>query len=378
MNVQYVSIEDIRPYEKNPRKNDEAVEYVANSIREFGWKQPIVVDADGVIIAGHTRYKAAKKLNMKEVPVLVADDLTDEQVKAYRLADNKTGEIAEWDYPLVDEILAEISDIDMSEFGFCEATIPVKDDEFEIIVPDEPRTIPGDLYLLRNHRVMCGDSTNAKDVQKLMAGKQADLLLTDPPYNVGYEGTNGKKIQNDDMGEDEFYSFLLSAFSIAEGCMRKGAAFYIWHADTNTVVFRNACEKSGLHIRQVLIWAKNHFVLGRQDYQWMHEPCLYGWKAGQSHYWGADRRQTTILEFDKPLRNAEHPTMKPIEMMDYLIQNSTRKGEIVLDLFGGSGSTLVACEQDNRVCYMMERDPRYVDVIIDRWEVLTGHKAVRL
>lgn len=384
MQIEIRSIKDIRPYEHNPRNNDGAVDAVAASIKEFGWQQPIVVDRDGVIIAGHTRYKAAKKLKLKEVPVVVAENLTDDQVKAYRLADNKTGELAEWDFSALEEELAELSDFDMQQFGFDPAILSdaheVVEDDYEEAVPEEPKSKMGDVYQLGRHRLMCGDSTNAESVQKLCQGGQVDLLLTDPPYGVDYTGKtkDALKIENDASSDESLRDMLADAFAAADNVMKPGAVFYIWHADTKALVFRVACQMAGWEVREVLVWAKNTMVMGRQDYQWKHEPCLYGWKEGAGHLWTSDRKQTTVLNFDRPTRNKEHPTMKPVKLFDYQIQNNTKGGDVVLDLFGGSGTTIVACEQNGRCARVMELDPRYVDVIIDRWEKLTGEKAVLL
>lgn len=383
MEIRMMNIADVVPYEKNPRKNDEAVKYVAASIKEFGWKQPIVIDKDNVVIAGHTRLKAAKKLKLQEVPCVVADDLTEEQIKAYRLADNKVAEQAVWDFDLLSGELDSIVDIDMTDFGFADIVTEEEDaeeDEYEVELPVEPRSKLGDVYQLGRHRLMCGDSTNLTDVEKLMGGNLADMLLTDPPYNVDYEGkTKDKlKIENDKMENDDFRQFLVDAFSNADMVMKSGAVFYIWHADSEGYNFRGACSDAGWKVRQCLIWAKNVMVMGRQDYQWKHEPCLYGWKEGAGHLWASDRKQTTIINFDKPTRNDLHPTMKPIPLFDYQIKNNTKGGDIVLDLFGGSGTTIMACEQNGRNAYTMEFDPRYVDVIIDRWEQFTGEKAVLL
>ena len=417
MKIQDLDIKSIKAYSKNPRKNDAAVDAVAASIREFGWKQPLVIDPTTMeIVAGHTRYKAAKKLGCKTVPCVMADDLTAEQIKAYRLADNKTAELAEWDFDLLGDELGGIEDIDMAEFGFDLSAISDDDEVTEDQVPEldeESETIvkPGDIWQLGEHRLMCGDSTDKETVERLMDGAEADLLLTDPPYNVAYEGGTVDRltIMNDNMSEQAFDTFLTDAFTNAHDAMRGGGAFYIWHADSNGLAFRNACKLAGLETRQCVIWVKNSLCLGRQDYQWKHEPCLYGWKEGAAHYFKDSRTETTVIEDapdinkmskeqlkeyvkellknepastviheDKPLRNEDHPTMKPVKLMAYLIRNSSRKGEIVLDLFGGSGSTLIACEQVGRRCYMMELDPRYCDVIIKRWEKLTGEKAVCL
>lgn len=394
LNIIEIKIGDIIPYEKNPRKNDEAVKYVAESIKQFGFKVPIVIDKNNVIVAGHTRYKASKKLGLKEVPCIVADDLTEEQIKAYRLADNKVSELAEWDFDLLDEELDGILDIDMGDFGFDlsveEEEKEVVEDEFEAELPEEPRAKLGDIYQLGNHRLMCGDSTLFDNVQKLMNGEQADLLLTDPPYNValGMESveeakrrkrrTDGLTIKNDKMEEDEFYEFLLSVFTNAYTVMKAGACFYVWYASKEHCNFEESLLEAGLVTRQQLIWRKSSLVMGRQDYQWNHEPCLYGWKDGAGHLWASDRKQTTVFDFDKPNKNALHPTMKPVPLFDYQIKNNTKQGDKVLDLFGGSGTTIMACEQNGRVGYVMEYDPKYVDVIINRWEQFTGKKAVLL
>lgn len=388
MNVQQVKIEKVKPYDKNPRKNKAAVDYVANSIKEFGFQQPIVVDKDMVVIAGHTRLKAAKKLKLKEVPVVIADNLTEEQVKAYRLADNKTAEKAEWDFDLLtDELLSlQELDFDMEQFGFDfdfgEDEEAVEDDNWEADVPEEPISKRGDIWVLGRHRLMCGDSTDAADVALLMDGNKADMLLTDPPYNVDYTGKASeletRKIENDKMEDSAFQDFLTSAFENAAENMKAGGVFYIWHADSEGLNFRVACKKAGFQVRQCLIWNKNAMVMGRQDYQWKHEPCLYGWKDGASHLWASDRKQTTVLEFEKPQKNNLHPTMKPIKLFDYQIKNNTKGDDIVLDLFGGSGTTIMAAEQNGRRGFVMEYNPRFVDVIVDRWEQFTGMKAKKI
>lgn len=381
MKVEIKSIDEVTPYENNPRNNDQAVDAVANSIKEFGWQQPIVVDKNMIIIVGHTRYKAAKKLGLTKIPVVVATNLSDEQAKAYRLADNKSGELADWNEDLLTDELGGIDDIDMSDFGFDNLEEPesedVQDDDFDEEPPEEPKSKLGQVFQLGRHRLMCGDSTNAVDVQKLMGGVQADLLLTDPPYNVGYTGKQKSKmtIKNDRQSDDDFYQFLFATFKNAKDNMKSGAAYYVWYASSEAANFNLALNNNGLKVREELIWAKNQMVIGRQDYQWQHEPCLYGWNEDGTHSWYSDRKQTTILRFDKPQRADLHPTMKPIPLFDYQIKNSTKSGDIVLDLFGGSGTSIMACEQDNRTCYTMEYDPKYVDVIIDRWEQFTGEKA---
>lgn len=382
MNLLEMKISEVKPYDKNPRKNDVSVDKVANSIKEFGFKVPIVLDKNNVIVCGHTRYKAAKKLGMKVVPCVVADDLTDEQIKAYRLADNKVGEESEWDLDLLGMELDNILDIDMEQFGFAimEEEDEAEEDNYDKPAPESPQSKIGDIYQLGRHRVMCGDSTKLEDVRKLVGGCQIDMLLTDPPYGVSYTGKtkDALTIENDAKSDDEFIPFLEAAFKAADDVMKPGAVFYIWHAILKTYAFESACQMIGWGIRQVLIWVKNSMVLGRQDYQWKHEPCLYGWKNGAGHLWASDRKQTTVLEFAKPTANKEHPTMKPIALFDYQIKNNTKGGDAVLDLFGGSGTTVIACEQNGRNAFVMEYDPKYVDVIIDRWETLTGEKAVLL
>lgn len=402
-------LSEITPYEKNPRRNDEAVEYVAESIKEFGFKVPIVVDKDGVIVAGHTRYKAAKKLKLKEVPCIIADDLTEDQVKAFRLADNKVGEIAEWDEELLWEELEGI-DLDMEVFGFEpfdieEEPVEAEEDYYEPETPLVPNAKHGDIYQLGNHRLMCGDCTKEEEVEELLDGEIMDLVVTDPPYNVDYEGTAGK-IENDNMDDSSFFNFLYDFYTQMLASLKPGGVFYIWHADSEGANFRQALKEAGGNVRQCLIWNKNSLVLGRQDYHWKHEPCLYGWKEGAGHYFIDDRSQTTVIEDKidvdklskdelkqlvkdmledkvpttvineaKPSANDLHPTMKPIKLIARLVNNSSRPGEKVVDFFGGSGSTLITCEQLNRKCYTMELDPRFVDVIIDRWETYTGRKA---
>ncbi|WP_428213058.1 DNA modification methylase [Enterococcus faecalis] len=389
MDIKVQKTEDLIPYEKNPRHNEDAITAVAKSIEKFGFKVPIVVDASNVIVNGHTRLKAAKYLGLKEVPTIIADDLTPEQIKAFRLADNKVGEIATWDEELLNAELDELADLDldfdMTEFGFDLPDIEgeeveVIEDEFEEELPAEPISKLGDIYQLGRHRLMCGDSTNSLEVEKLMGNKKADLLITDPPYNVAYEG-KGKEaltIKNDSKETNEFHSFLYEAFSAAINNMKLGSSFYVWYASSEVVNFHTALEEAGFLVKQELIWNKNSMVLSRQDYHWKHEPCLYGWASGGSHSWYSDRKQTTILNFDRPTVNKEHPTMKPVALFDYQIKNSSKQGDCILDLFGGSGTTLIACEQNEREAYLMELDPRYVDVIIARWEAFTGEVAVKI
>lgn len=383
MQVQDINISLIKPYKNNAKRHtDTQIANVAESIRQFGWAQPIVVDRDYTIIIGHCRYSAAERLGLTTVPVVVAADLTDEQVRKLRNLDNKLNE-SEWDLDLLkDDILGLDFDGFDIDWGIEEEAITdiVEDDAPEVDEENEPITHLGDIWQLGEHRLMCGDSTDAGSVAILMDGRKADLLLTDPPYNVAYEGKtkDALTIQNDKMGSSQFKEFLTDAFSAAVAVMTEGGAFYIWFASREHCNFENALNEAGLQVRQELIWKKNTMVLGRQDYQWKHEPCLYGWKDGAAHNWYSNRSQTTILEFDRPQRSEDHPTMKPVELFAYQIQNSTKKGDIVLDLFGGSGTTIIACEQTGRIGYCMELDPKYCDVIIKRYENLTGNKAVKI
>ncbi|MFK4843366.1 DNA modification methylase [Lactococcus petauri] len=385
MQIENKNIEDLIPYINNPRNNDEAVDAVASSIKNFGFKVPIVIDEQNEIITGHTRYKAAKKLGLKEVPTITASDLSPEKVQAFRLADNKVSEIATWNEELLNIELGELIelDFDMEEFGFDEIK-EIKeveeDDEFDTTPPEDPTSQEGEIYQLGRHRLMVGDSTSIEHVAALMGGQQADLLLTDPPYNVAYQGAtkDALTIKNDDKTNAEFHLFLVKAFEAARSAMKKGAAFYCWYASSEVVNFHTSIEEAGFMVKQELIWSKNQMVLGRQDYQWKHEPCLYGWLEGASHSWYSGRNQTTVLNFDKPQRNGDHPTMKPVALFDYQMQNSSKQGDIVLDLFGGSGTTMIAAEQNGRAAYLMELDPRYADVIINRWEELTGEKAIKI
>lgn len=373
---------DLKPYGRNPRKNEQAVEAVAASIREFGFKVPIVITAAGEIIAGHTRLKAAKTLGITEVPCIVADDLTPQQVKAFRLADNKVGELAGWDFDLLALEIEEITDFDMEMFGFEILDEPnvVQEDDYDPTPPEEPVTQLGDIWVLGRHRLLCGDSTDPNCLAHLTDGQMVDMMLTDPPYNVNYTGgtKDAMKIKNDAMSDDKFREFLRDAFAAAESVMKPGAVFYIWHADMEGYNFRGACHDIGWQVRQCLIWEKNSLVLGRQDYHWIHEPCLYGWKEGSGHLWASDRKQTTILKFDRPTRSGEHPTMKPVLLFDYQIQNNTKKLDIVLDPFLGSGTTIAACEQNGRTCFGLELDPKYCDVIARRYITLAGTEGVHL
>ena len=391
MTVKMMSIDDIKPYENNPRKNDDAVDEVAASIKAFGFKNPIIVDKNLVIIAGHTRLKAAIKLGLTMVPVIVADDLSEDQANGLRLADNKTAEIAKWDKKKLNEELKlinwELLGIEMTDVGFDDIFASefqeVVDDDFDEgqYLSDEPYSQQGDVYVLDDHRVMCGDSTNPEQVKVLMNGKLADMVFTDPPYNGaigkrgqqykekgGYDcGMNDRTILNDDMGDAEFKEFLTVVFKNLIDSIKEGAPTYVCHADSEGINFRLAFMEAGFKLAQCIIWAKNTFTIGRQDYQWQHEPILYGWKPGAGHYFVDDRSQSTIWEYDKPKKNELHPTMKPLELVGRAINNSSLVGQLVLDLFGGSGSTLIAASKAKRACYSMELDEKYADVIVKRY-----------
>jgi site-specific DNA-methyltransferase (adenine-specific) len=380
-----VPVVEIKTDEHNARKHsDEQIKELRRSLREFGFVNPLLIDKDKKIIAGHGRLTAAITEGMTAVPCIFVEHLTEAQRRAYMLADNRLAEHATWDIDLLNEELKFLDDlgfdVTLTGFDLPEDNKEAVDDGYEPELPITPKSKVGQIYHLGRHRLMCGDSTNAEHVALLMDGAQADLLLTDPPYNVDYKGKTKDEltIENDAQPDDAFRSFLVQAFTNAQEHMKPGAVFYIWHADSNGYLFRAAVQEAGLTVRQCLIWVKNAMVMGRQDYQWKHEPCLYGWKEGAGHLWASDRKQTTVLEFDRPARSKEHPTMKPIPLFDYQMQNNTKGGDVVLDLFGGSGTSIMAAEQNGRTCCCMEYDPRYVDVIIDRWEKFTGETAVLL
>lgn len=389
MQIQEVAVEALIPYAKNSRTHSDAqVAQIAASIKEFGWTNPILVDGTKGIIAGHGRLMAARKLGLVKVPVIELKDMTESQKKAYVIADNQLAMNAGWDIELLKIEVADLNEdgFDLELLGFDNKMLDsllepeVKEgltDEDQVPeVPKEPKTKLGDVYILGEHRLMCGDSTSIESVEKLTDGL-VDILVTDPPYNVAYEGKTKEAltIQNDSMGDDQFRQFLRDAFVAANAVMKQGAVFYIWHADSEGYNFRGACKDAGWKVRQCLIWSKDSMVMGRQDYHWKHEPCLYGWKEGASHLWAADRKQTTIIECKRPRVNDIHPTMKPVELMEYQILNNTKGQDVVLDLFGGSGSTLIACEKTGRKARLMELDPKYCDVIVKRWEDFTGKKA---
>ena len=374
---------------KHDRKNLDAIKA---SLRKFGQQKPIVVDAKGIVIAGNGTMTAAQELGWTEIAA-VRTELVGVDATAFAIADNRSAELAEWEDSLADVLKALAkADVDLAELGFDENALskissdlvgdPEIDAEPQLDKADELRVKwnveSGQLWQLGEHRLLCGDSTKAFDLEKLMIGEKAALWITDPPYNVAYEGGTGLTIQNDDMDDSSFRAFLVAAYRAADAVMNEGAVFYVWHADSEGFNFRGAAHDIGWKVRQCLIWVKSSLVMGRQDYQWKHEPCLYGWKEGASHFWASDRKQTTVLEFNKPKRNGEHPTMKPIELFSYQIQNSSKTGDVILDSFGGSGTTLIACEQLKRKARIMELDAKYVAVILQRWADATGKTPVKL
>lgn len=425
--------EALIPYERNAKIHDEKqIKNIAQSIRRFGWWQPAVITKDNVVVIGHGRRLAAIRLGVK-IPCWQidkdADDITDADIKALRNVDNLTNE-SPWD---LDKLNAELADMDLDGFDFDldlgenepEPEQEVAEDYYDAPPPEQPKSQRGDLYLLGNHRLLCGDATDPADMARLMDGHQADLYLTDPPYGVDWEDKldmlnrwhdvehkNRKKGQQaiaGDKSTTNLDSLLTAAFAQADQFMNPGTPFYIWHSGRFYHIFREAVVQQGWDIKQLLIWVKNHFVPGLQDYQWKHEPCIYGWKPGAKHYFIddrtqatvfddkidvkklkkdeaiallqqilADRKETTVIYEDKPLSADHHPTSKPVKLIARLVRNSTRRGGIILDNFAGSGSTMIACEQLDRRCYSMELDPRYVDSIIDRWEEFTGKKAEKV
>ena len=390
--MEYIKVKtsELIPYINNARTHDEAqIKKIQSSIREFGFINPVIIDDKNNIIAGHGRVQAALKEGITEVPCIKESHLSEYQKKAYILADNKLAELSGWDFNLLANEIEELknSDIDIDMLGFDEKELlelieekhDAEEDGFDLEENLNAKEIVkrGDIWNIGKHRLMCGDSTNTEDVYKLVGEQKVDLLLTDPPYNVSYEGKtkDSLKIENDSMPNEKFREFLKNAFIAADNVMKNGAVFYIWHADLEGYNFRGACADAGWKVRECLIWNKSSMVLGRQDYHWKHEPCLYGWKGGAGHLWNSDRKQTTVLNFERPSRNGEHPTMKPVALFSYQLQNNTKEEDTVLDLFGGSGTTLIACEQTNRKCFMMELDEKYATVIIKRYIELTKNEG---
>lgn len=374
-----VDIDKLVPYARNARTHSkEQVKQIQASLREFGFINPVIVDKDYNLIAGHGRILAAKEEGIKQVPCVFVEHLTEAQKRAYILADNRLAMNAGWD----DEMLAvELSDLQEDDFdldllGFdtdeldklLNGNDDVQDDDFDVVEELEKPAFSktDDLWLLGRHRLVCGDSTKPETYERLMDGKQANLVVTDPPYNVNYEGSAGK-IKNDNMENEAFYNFLYDAFSCMEQVMANDASIYVFHADTEGLNFRKAFVDAGFYLSGTCIWKKQSLVLGRSPYQWQHEPVLYGWKKKGKHQWYTGRKESTIWEFDKPKKNVDHPTMKPISLLAYPITNSSLNNCIVLDSFGGSGSTLIACEQTDRICHTIELDEKFCDVIVKRY-----------
>lgn len=416
MEIIRLKTSELTPYEKNAKLHpQEQIDQIKNSIQQFGMNDPIAIwGKKNIVVEGHGRLLALEQLGIDEVDCIRLDHLTDDERRAYTIAHNSTNMSSGFDFDILEQELADL-DFDFSDFGLDDIGGNVQEKEAEednYEIPDEiePRVKSGELWQLGRHRLMCGDSTQSEDVEKLMGGELADLVLTDPPYNVAIENSQGMTIENDNMESGQFNEFLTVAFENMNQALKAGGSFYVWHASREHINFETALNKAGLNVRQQLIWNKNVFSFGRYDYHWKHEPCLYGWKEGASHYFIDDRTQstvfedkgidikklkkaeaikmlqdlmgdkisTTVINEDKPSVNDLHPTMKPIKLMARLIKNSSKIDETVLDLFGGSGSTLIACEQTQRKCYTMEYDEKYATVIVDRWEKLTGQKATKL
>ena len=387
--MQLVPLGKLVPYINNARTHSpEQLTKLRSSLREFGFINPVIIDRDYNIIAGHGRVLAAKEEGIMEVPCVFVDYLTEAQKKAYILADNRMALDAGWDEELLRIEIESLQgeDFDVSLTGFEEQELAdlfaiegdkaAKDDDFDLSAALEKASFVerGDLWIVGRHRLLCGDATRTEDVERLMDGKKANLIVTDPPYGVSFKSSDGLTIQNDSMKDEEFYTFLLTAFQCMAEHLENGGSAYVFHADTEGLNFRKAFIDAGFHLAGVCIWVKNSLVLGRSDYQWQHEPVLFGWKKGGKHSWYSDRRQTTIWNYDKPKRNKNHPTSKPLDLLGYPICNSSQENAIILDTFGGSGSTLMACEQLNRICHMMELDEKYASVILRRYVEDTGDK----
>ena len=376
--MELVKINQVKPNPKNPRIiKDDKFKKLVKSIQDFPDmlnKRPLIVftDVDNkyVVLGGNMRLKACNEIGLKEVPVILADDWTEEQKAEFLIKDNVG--FGEWDW---DQLANEWDTEKLQDWGLdlpidlSVEELEAEEDDFD--VPEggiETDIVIGDLFEIGEHRLLCGDSTQTDTFEKLMQGELADMVITDPPYNVAYEGKtkDALKIENDSMDNDDFYKFLYDFYTALTTAVRKGGAIYVWHASSEIINFAKAMVDAGWLLKQQLIWVKNSMVMGRQDYQWKHEPCLYGWLKGDSHKWYSDRKQTTIIEFDRPNRNAEHPTMKPIGLFAYQIENSSKIGDIVIDAFGGSGTAMIACEQLKRKARVIEYDPRYCQVILER------------
>ena len=377
--LQLVPIGKLVPYQNNARTHSPAqINKLRSSLREFGFINPIIIDRDYGVIAGHGRILAAKEEGIAEVPCVFADHLTEAQKKAYIIADNRMAMDAGWDEELlrveIEALRAENFDPLLTGFDEKELSklfddgLDAKEDDFDVEAELQKPTFskPGDVWTLGRHRLVCGDSTKAETYETLLGDTKANLIITDPPYNVNYEGSAGK-IKNDNMASEKFYQFLLDAFSCMEKVLADDGSIYVFHADTEGLNFRRAFADAGFYLSGCCIWKKQSLVLGRSPYQWQHEPVLYGWKKKGKHQWYTGRKESTIWEFDKPKKNGDHPTMKPIPLLAYPIMNSSMSNAVVLDPFGGSGSTLIACEQTDRICRTIELDEKFCDVIVRRY-----------
>ncbi len=395
MKTESIALSKLRPYVRNPRVNDDVIEKLVDSLSLYGWRQPLVVDKDLTIVVGHARFEAAKRLGFKTAPVHIAKDLKPAQLKAYRLMDNRSREGGRWD---PENLALELGDLEaedqsLSATGFddeelreifgTEMFVGMTDDDAVEPVAEPPavRSQLGDLFILGPHRVVCGDCRVQDTMARLMKRKPADMCFTDPPYNLAYAGCHHAKprkaIANDKMSDFGFRDLLRRAFSSLAGCMKPGASIYVAHADIQLLNVQRAFIGAGFKLSGWLIWKKDRFILGRADYHWQHEPILYGWKEGASHRWKGTRSESTILEFPQPARSEEHPTMKPVDLVAQLIRNSSAEGDVVVDSFGGSGSTLIACHKEARAARLVELEPLYVDVIVRRWQSYTGESAKR-
>lgn len=383
-----IKLSKIKSNPNNPRViKDDKFKKLVKSIKDFPKMmelRPMVVNSDNVVLGGNMRLKALKELGYKEVPkewIKNADDLTEDEQRQFIIKDNVGFGEHDWEMLQAEWDLSELEDwgLDIPEWE-AEEVLEAEEDDFDTTPPEEPKTVLGDLYEIGEHRLLCGDSTQTDTFEKLMDGELADMVVTDPPYNVAYEGKtkDALTIENDSMGNDDFYKFLYDFYSALTTAVKKGGAIYVWHASSEIINFAKAMVDAGWLLKQQLIWVKNTMVMGRQDYQWKHEPCLYGWLPGDSHKWYSDRKQTTVINFDKPQRNGEHPTMKPIGLFGYQIENSSKVGDIVIDAFGGSGTAMVACEQLKRKSRVIEYDPKYCDVIIKRMIALDSNLKIKL
>ena len=384
--MELVSIDKLIPYVNNARTHSkEQINKLRSSLREFGFINPVIIGRDYGIIAGHGRVMAAREEGIHEVPCVFVDHLTEAQKKAYIIADNRMALDAGWDEEIlrveIEALQAEAFDISLTGFGedeisdlFSSDKTDVEDDDYDLTAALEKAAFAekGDVWVVGRHRLVCGDATNEADVATLMDGKRANLIVTDPPYGVSFKSNSGLTIKNDSMKDEEFYNFLYKSFANMVAHTENGGAAYVFHADTEGLTFRKAFIDAGFHLAGVCIWSKNSLVLGRSDYQWQHEPVLYGFLKNGKHRWYSDRKQTTIWNFNKPKRNENHPTSKPLDLLSYPIRNSSQENAIIIDTFGGSGSTLMACEATNRICYTMELDEKYASVILRRYVEDTG------